>query len=218
MQGRSAVRQHGKGDRCRSEPDRCHLARVFRHQHRARERGRVLVDPRPRRCPAVGGRKTSWQHRKPWFPSITPEPSLSRSSMTNPQRSLCRTGADVRAQGADRSRHDRQRRTLTEAPSLIFFRYLLTASFDAGRLSSDGGVIVLREIASRLGLAQAIAGRLRDDRDPTRVQHSYAEMVTARMAHHRGRLRGLRRRRHVAHRSGIEDRRRQMPCDAAPTS
>ena len=42
-------------------------------------------------------------------------------------------------------------------------------------------MIVLREIASRLGLAQAIAGRLRDDRDPTRVQHSYAEMVQARM-------------------------------------
>jgi hypothetical protein len=35
----------------------------------------------------------------------------------------------------------------------------LTASFDAGRLSSDGGLIVLREIASRLGLAQVIAGR-----------------------------------------------------------
>ena len=34
--------------------------------------------------------------------------------------------------------------------------------FDAGRLSSDGGLIVLREIASRLGLAQAIAARLRD--------------------------------------------------------
>ena len=29
----------------------------------------------------------------------------------------------------------------------------LTATFDAGRLSSDGGVIVLREIAERLGLA-----------------------------------------------------------------
>ena len=38
--------------------------------------------------------------------------------------SLRRTGADVRAQGADRSRHHRQRRILTEAPSLIFFRYL----------------------------------------------------------------------------------------------
>ena len=40
---------------------------------------------------------------------------------------------------------------------------------------------MLREIASRLGLAQAIAGRLRDERDPTRVQHSYAEMALARM-------------------------------------
>ena len=53
----------------------------------------------------------------------------------------------------------------------------LTAKFDAGRLSSDGGLIVLREIASRLGLAQVIAAGLRDDRDPTRVLHSYAEMA-----------------------------------------
>ena len=57
----------------------------------------------------------------------------------------------------------------------------LTATFDAGRLSSDGGVIVLREIAARLGLAQAITGRLRDDRDPTRVRHSYGEMALTRM-------------------------------------
>jgi hypothetical protein len=57
----------------------------------------------------------------------------------------------------------------------------LTATFDAGRLSSDGGLIVLREIAVRLGLAQAITARLRDERDPTRVQHSYAEMVQARI-------------------------------------
>lgn len=58
----------------------------------------------------------------------------------------------------------------------------LTATFDAGRLSSDGGVVVLREIAVRLGLAGAIAGPISDDRDPARVVHSYADMVTARMA------------------------------------
>ena len=38
-----------------------------------------------------------------------------------------------------------------------------TATFDAGRLSSDGGLIVLREIASRLGLcassSPALEGR-----------------------------------------------------------
>jgi hypothetical protein len=57
----------------------------------------------------------------------------------------------------------------------------LTATFDAGRLSSDGGLIVLREIASRLGLAETIARPLHDDRDPARVRHSYAEMALARM-------------------------------------
>ena len=57
----------------------------------------------------------------------------------------------------------------------------LTATFDAGRLSSDGGVIVLREIAKRLGLAETITGPLGDDRDPARVRHSYAEMAMARM-------------------------------------
>ena len=57
----------------------------------------------------------------------------------------------------------------------------LTATFDAGRLSSDGGVIVLREIAKRLGLAETITGPLSDDRDPSRVRHSYAEMALARM-------------------------------------
>jgi Transposase DDE domain group 1 len=42
-------------------------------------------------------------------------------------------------------------------------------------------VIVLREIAERLGLAETIAGPLGDARDPCRVRHSYAEMVTARL-------------------------------------
>ncbi len=57
----------------------------------------------------------------------------------------------------------------------------LTATFDGGRLSSDGGVVLLREIACRLGLADVIAGPLQDNRDPSRVHHSHAEMVTARM-------------------------------------
>jgi hypothetical protein len=57
----------------------------------------------------------------------------------------------------------------------------LTATFDAGLMSSDGGVIVLREIALRLGLADVVTGPLPDDRDPTRVIHPYADMATARM-------------------------------------
>jgi hypothetical protein len=57
----------------------------------------------------------------------------------------------------------------------------LTVTFDAGRLSSDGGLVVLREIEVRLGLAETIAGPLHDDRDPARVRHSYTEMARARM-------------------------------------
>ena len=57
----------------------------------------------------------------------------------------------------------------------------LTATFDAGLMSSDGGLVVLREIALRLGLADMIARPLPDDRDPARILHSYADMVLARM-------------------------------------
>jgi hypothetical protein len=42
-------------------------------------------------------------------------------------------------------------------------------------------VIVLREIAMRLGLAETITVPLGDARDPARVRHTYAEMATARM-------------------------------------
>ena len=57
----------------------------------------------------------------------------------------------------------------------------LTASFDAGCMSSDGGIVLLREIALRLGLADVVSGPLRDVRVPTRIRHTYSEMVTARM-------------------------------------
>lgn len=57
----------------------------------------------------------------------------------------------------------------------------LTAAFDAGLMSSDGGLVVLREAALRLGIADVIAKPLPDTRDPARVLHTYADMVTARM-------------------------------------
>ena len=41
--------------------------------------------------------------------------------------------------------------------------------------------MVLREIARKLDLAQVIAGPLVDSRDPSRVQHTYAHMVSARV-------------------------------------
>ena len=58
----------------------------------------------------------------------------------------------------------------------------LTAAQDAGNLSSNGGLVVLREIARKLDLAQVIAGPLVDSRDPTRVLHTYAHMVARKLA------------------------------------
>jgi hypothetical protein len=50
-------------------------------------------------------------------------------------------------------------------------------AFDAGRLTSDSGVLVLAEIERRLGIAERLARCLEDPRAPERVQHGLAEMI-----------------------------------------
>ena len=60
-------------------------------------------------------------------------------------------------------------------------RKSLTAAQDAGNLTSNGGLVVLREAARRLDLAAVIADPLPDTRNPLLVVHSYRTMVTARM-------------------------------------
>lgn len=57
----------------------------------------------------------------------------------------------------------------------------LTAKQDGGNLSSNGGLIVLREAALRSGLADMLASHLADERDPTIITHTYGEMITARL-------------------------------------
>jgi hypothetical protein len=57
----------------------------------------------------------------------------------------------------------------------------LCARFNGGRLSSDGGVLVLRGIEKRLGLAARLADCLADVRDPASTIHSYADMIGARL-------------------------------------
>ena len=57
----------------------------------------------------------------------------------------------------------------------------LTAAMDAGNLTSNGGLVALREIATRLGLAEVIAAPLPDVRNPLLVTHRYADMTLARM-------------------------------------
>jgi Transposase DDE domain group 1 len=53
----------------------------------------------------------------------------------------------------------------------------VVARFDGGRLSSEGGSLALREIESRLGLADRLAACLKDPRAPERVVHRLAEII-----------------------------------------
>ena len=44
----------------------------------------------------------------------------------------------------------------------------IVARFDGGQLSSDGSVLMLREIEQRLGIADRLAACVTDPRDPQR--------------------------------------------------
>jgi hypothetical protein len=50
-------------------------------------------------------------------------------------------------------------------------------AFDAGRLTSDAGVLLLAEIERRLGIAERLARCIEDPRDPAAIRHSLAEMI-----------------------------------------
>ena len=60
-------------------------------------------------------------------------------------------------------------------------RKKISVAFDGGRLSSDGGVMLLRDVERRLGLAELLAGCLRDRHDPCRIDHEIVEMLRLRM-------------------------------------
>jgi len=60
-------------------------------------------------------------------------------------------------------------------------RKKITAAFDGGRLSSDGGVMLLALAERRLGIAERLARFIPDRRDPTRVRHAVADMLRARI-------------------------------------
>jgi hypothetical protein len=53
--------------------------------------------------------------------------------------------------------------------------------FDGGWLSSDGGVLALREVENRLGVADRLASCLVDPRNGAQVTHSFADIVRFRL-------------------------------------
>jgi hypothetical protein len=60
-------------------------------------------------------------------------------------------------------------------------RKKVTAAFDGGRITSDGGVMLLAMAERRLGIADRLARCFPDRRDPSRVTHSFADMIRARI-------------------------------------
>jgi hypothetical protein len=57
----------------------------------------------------------------------------------------------------------------------------LIARFDGGQLSSDAGVLVLREVEQRLGIAERLAACINDPRRPERVRHEVTDILRFRM-------------------------------------
>jgi hypothetical protein len=60
-------------------------------------------------------------------------------------------------------------------------RKKVVAAFDGGRLTSDGGVLLLAAAERRLGLAETLAALIADPRDPSLVTHTVADILRARM-------------------------------------
>jgi hypothetical protein len=57
----------------------------------------------------------------------------------------------------------------------------VTAAFDGGRISSDGGVLLLAGADRRLGLIDTLAAIIPDHRDPVQITHTMADILRARV-------------------------------------
>ena len=57
----------------------------------------------------------------------------------------------------------------------------IVARFDGASMSSDGGLLALREVERRLAIASRLAARINDPRAPERVRHQLDEIIRVRM-------------------------------------
>ena len=58
-------------------------------------------------------------------------------------------------------------------------RKKLSVGFDGGQLSSDAGVLLLRGVEKKLGLAARLASCIRERRKPEAIVHQLEEIVEA---------------------------------------
>ena len=60
-------------------------------------------------------------------------------------------------------------------------RRVIEADFSGGDLSSDGGLLLLRQVDEYLGLSRAAAAAIPDPRDPERIHHGLRAMLAQRL-------------------------------------
>ena len=60
-------------------------------------------------------------------------------------------------------------------------RKKVTAAFDGGRITSDGGVLLLSVLEKAIGIADRLAPLINDPRNPLLVTHKLADILRARM-------------------------------------
>ena len=68
---------------------------------------------------------------------------------------------------------------------LMLFKELsdkkVQADFNGGQFASDAGVLLLREVESKLGLCKHMASVLRDRRHTSYIQHDSMQLLTQRV-------------------------------------
>jgi len=74
---------------------------------------------------------------------------------------------------------------MTPCSSQLSFGFLgrreINGRFDGGKISSDGGAMLLAAVDQRYGVTEAFAARLRDRRDPAKVRQPLLDMVRQRV-------------------------------------
>ena len=59
------------------------------------------------------------------------------------------------------------------------FHRKVKARFDGGKITSDAGVLLLREVEQRTGLVAGLTACFRDHRDPRLIEHTVEELFGA---------------------------------------
>jgi hypothetical protein len=57
----------------------------------------------------------------------------------------------------------------------------VVGKFDGGHVSTDGGVLLLREVEARAGIIRELADCFTDNRDPNRIEHTVQELLAQRI-------------------------------------